>query len=71
MKQRSKAVAEPQPAPVRRERKQGLPKSRRTFISMSSPDIPRPAVDANAPLMGQRKRKKMRRPKLLPNPVSA
>lgn len=70
MKQRSKAVAEPQPVPARL-RKEGLPKSRRTFISMSSPDIPRPAKDTSAPTMGQRKRKKARRARLLPLPVTA
>jgi hypothetical protein len=70
MKQRRSKAEAPAPVAPKRVRKEGLPKSRRTFISMSSPDVPRAALDTSPPLMGQRKRKKMRRPKLSPNPVS-
>jgi len=45
-----------------------VPKARRNVVSKFAPDIPRPKADADVPMMGQRKRKKARRAKLLPNP---
>jgi len=52
-----------------RPRGEDVPKARRNVVSKFAPDIPRPAADVSAPMMGQRKRKKARRrAKLLPNP---
>lgn len=67
---RKVAPIEAQPSPQRRERKEGLPKSKRNFVAMFAPEQPRASLDTHPPMMGQRKRKKARRAKLLPNPVS-
>lgn len=59
------AEAQPLAAPVKR--REGLPKSRRSFIAKFAPEIPREPRDTSPPQMiGQRKRKKVRRLKLHP-----
>lgn len=61
------AEAQPLVAPVKRDRREGLPKSRRSFIAKFAPEIPREPRDTSPPQMiGQRKRKKVRRLKLHP-----
>lgn len=56
---------------MKRTRKESLPKSQRNFIAAVTPEIPRAKVDARPPLMGQRKRNPVKRPRLLPTPLQA
>jgi len=51
-----------------RPRGEDVPKARRNVVSKFAPDIPQAKPDTSVPMMGQRKRKKARRAKLLPKP---
>jgi len=51
-----------------RPRGDDVPKARRNVVSKFAPDIPQPKPDVALPVMGQRKRQKLRRAKLRPNP---
>lgn len=54
----------------RRVRREAPPLSKRQFIAQSVPLGPVPVADTRIPMMGERKRK-LRRMKLLPTPLTA